>query len=104
MGTPVPSIATYSLPGSGSAAGSSASVPAMTAAAWASMTAAAAWPSASARRPARLPVKVIPASSPISRAAAANGTAAAARAVILRSPADMPCPAICSWPSRGASP
>ncbi len=74
------------------------------AAAPASITAAAARPSASARRPARLPVRVIPASSLTRRAAAANGTAAAARAVIFRSPGDMPCPATPSSSSRGASP
>jgi hypothetical protein len=74
------------------------------AAACASITAAAAWPPASARRPARLPVSVIPASSLISVAAAANGTAAAARAVIFRSPGDIVCPATPSSPSRGAKP
>ena len=90
--------------GSGPAGGSGEIFPEVIAAASASMTCAAAFPSASARRPARLPVKVIPASSPTSFAAAANGTAAAARAVIFRSPGDMPCPAIPSWASRGASP
>jgi hypothetical protein len=50
---------------------------AVIAAACAPVTRAAAWPSASARRPARLPVRMIPASSPTSFAAAANGTAAA---------------------------
>ncbi len=103
-GTPVPSMATYRMSGSGGAGGSGTSVRASTAAACASMTAAAACPSASARRPVRLPVRVIPASSLISRAAAANGTAAAARAHIFRSPADMPCPAIPRWTSRGAKP
>ncbi len=100
IGTPVPSIAIYSLSGSGPSGGSRLSLPAATAAASASMTAAAARPSASARRPARLPVRVSPASSLTRRAAAANGTAAAARAVIFRSPGDMPCPATSSWSSR----
>ena len=104
IGTPVPSIAIYSLPGSGPAGGSGMTWRAVIAAACASMLTAAAWPSASARRPARLPVSVSPASSPTSLAAAANGTAAAARAVIFRSPGDMPCPATPSCSSRGARP
>ena len=45
-----------------------------------------------------------PASSYSSVLACANGTAAAARAVIFRRPGDTPCPAIPSWVSRGASP
>ena len=62
-------------------------------------------PSASARRRARSPVSVIPASSPISFAAAVNSTAEAARAIIFRSPGDMACPATPScWCRRtGAS-
>jgi hypothetical protein len=51
-----------------------------------------------------LPVSLSPASSLISFAAAANGTSAAARAIILRSPGDMVHPATPSWASRGASP
>jgi len=94
---------TYSMSGAG-AGGSTMTWRAAIAAACASMTAAAAWPSASARRPARLPVTEIPASSLTRRAAAANGTDAAARAVIFRSPGDMACPAMASWSSRGASP
>ncbi|HUL26585.1 MAG TPA: hypothetical protein VLW44_12545 [Streptosporangiaceae bacterium] len=47
---------------------------------------------------------MIPASSPASLAAAANGSAAAARAAIFRSPGDMPCAAMPSRASRGASP
>jgi hypothetical protein len=104
IGTPVPSTATYSLSGARPAGSSGVTFAEATAAAPAAMTAAAAFPSASARRPARRPVRVIPASSPTRRAAARNGTAAAARAVIFRSPGGMPCPATPSWASRGASP
>ena len=53
------------------------------------MAALAAAPSASADRSIRLAVRAIPASSASSRAAFANGTAAAARAVIARSPGDI---------------
>lgn len=70
--------------------------------AWTACAAAA--PSAPARRPVRLPVSMIPASSPTSFAAAANGTAAAARSVILASPGDIVCPATPSSASRGAKP
>jgi hypothetical protein len=97
-------MAICSLSGSGPAGGRAASWPPAMAAACASITAAAALPSASARRPARLPVRVIPASSLIRRPAAANGTAAAARAVIFRSPGDIVCPAVPSCSSSGANP
>ena len=73
-----------------------------TACAW--IAAAAAVPSASAWRPRRLPVSVIPASSPTSPAPGANGTAAPARALILASPGDIVSPATLSSPSRGARP
>src|ERR1019366_1023090 len=53
---------------------------------------------ASALRPGRRPVSSIPASSPASLAPAVNGTAAAARAAILRSPDDIDSPAM---PSSG---
>ena len=103
IGTPVPSIATYSLSGR-PAGGSGTSVRAAIAAAWASMTAAAARPSASACRPSRLPVRVIPASAATSPAPRVNGTASAARAAILASPGDMVSPAMPSSASRGARP
>ncbi|MGH3304881.1 MAG: hypothetical protein ACRDOK_25075, partial [Streptosporangiaceae bacterium] len=69
------------------------SLRAVIAAASASMTAAAAWPSASARRRARSPVRVIPATSPASFAATANGSAAAARPVIAARSGDNGVPA-----------
>src|SRR6266581_4431129 len=100
IGTPVPSMAMYSLSGS-SAGGSGTSVRAPIAAAPASMTAAAARPSASACRPSRLPVSWIPARSATSPAPGVNGTAPAARAAILRSPGDIVCPAVPSSASRG---
>ncbi len=76
---------------------------AVIAAAWASITRAAA-PSASADQPTRLPVSVIPASSPTRAAALANGTAAAARAAIFRSSGDITWPVAPSSASRGARP
>ena len=54
--------------------------------------------------PRRLPVSVIPASSPTSPAPGVNGTAAAARALIFASPGDIVSPATPSSPSRGAKP
>src|SRR5258707_920980 len=68
--------------GSGAAGGSGTTCLAAIAAACASITRAAAAPSASARRPARLPVSVIPASSPTRRAAGVDGTPAAAPSFI----------------------
>jgi hypothetical protein len=103
-GTPVPSTQMYSMSGSVPAGAIGMTWRAVIAAASASMTRAAAWPSASARRRARSPVSVIPASSPASAAAAANGRAAAARSVILASPGDMVSPATPSSASRGANP
>jgi hypothetical protein len=55
-----------------------------------------------ARGPTRRSLAFLPARG--KTRAAANGTAAAARAHIFRSPGDMPCPAICSRASRGAKP
>src|ERR1035441_344446 len=69
-----------------------------------SIAAAAAAPSASAWQPRRLPVSLIPASSPTSPAPGGNGTAAAARALILASPGDIVSPATPSSASRGAKP
>ena len=77
---------------------------AVIAAACASIAAAAAVPSASAWRPRRLPVSLIPASSPTRAAPGVNGTAAAARALILASPGDIVAPATPSSASRGARP
>ena len=94
----------YSMSGSGPVGGSGIRVRAAIAAASASITEAAAAPSASARRPRRLPVSVIPASSPTRAAPGVNGTAAAARSLILASPGDIVCPATPSSPSRGARP
>ena len=80
------------MPGGGPAGGRGMTWRAAIAAAPASILAAAARPSASARRRARSAVSLIPASSPTSFAAAVNGTAAAARSVILASPGDIVCP------------
>ncbi|MGO8885161.1 MAG: hypothetical protein ACLQI7_15930 [Streptosporangiaceae bacterium] len=74
------------------------------AAACCSIAAAAAAPSASAWRPSRRPVSAIPASSPTRPAPGMNGTAAAARALILASPGDIVAPATPSPASRGARP
>ena len=79
-----------------SAGGSGTSLRAAIAAARALITLAAA--AASALPPGRRPVSSIPASSPASPAPAVNGTAAAARAAILRSPDDIDSPAM---PSSG---
>ncbi len=89
--------------GSG-AGGSGTSVRAVIAAACPAIAAAAAVPSASAWRPRRRPVSVIPASSPTRPAPGVNGTAAAARALILASPGDIVSPATPSSRSRGARP
>jgi len=104
IGTPVPSIAIYSLSGSGPGGGRGTRVRAVIAAAWAWIAAAAAMPPASAWRPGRLPVSSIPASSPARPAPGANGTAAPARALILASPGDIVWPATPSPASLGARP
>ncbi len=74
------------------------------AAACSSIAAAAVAPSASAWRPRRRPVSLIPASSPASPAPGVNGTAAAARALIFASPGDIVSPATPSSASLGAKP
>jgi hypothetical protein len=84
-GTPVPPIAAYSLPGSGDG-GNGTSVRAVIMAARSRTAAAAAVPLASAARPARLTVRRTPARFSSSRAAFANGPAAAARSFNARSP------------------
>ena len=70
----------------------------------AAMRPAAAVPSFSAPRSIRLAGNRIPASSANRSATVANGTAAAARAVILRSPGDSDTPAAPSSSSRGTTP
>jgi hypothetical protein len=65
---------------------------------------AAAAPLASAARSTRLTVSRIPASSPIRRAAPANGPAAAARSFIAASPGDIDIPVTPSSASLGARP
>jgi hypothetical protein len=79
-------------------------VPAVIAAARAPMTAAAAAPSASACRSIRRALTWIPARSASSPLPLANGSAAAARAVIFASPRDIVSPASPSSVSLGASP
>ena len=71
---------------------------------WAAMSAAAAVPSASADRSIRLVVRPMPASSDSRLVALANGTAAAARAVILASPGDIEARSTPSSASRGTTP
>ena len=68
------------------------------------MRAAATVPSCSALRSIRLVGNRIPASSANRSAAVANGVAAAARAVILRSPGDSDAPVTPSSSSRGTMP
>jgi hypothetical protein len=68
------------------------------------MAALAVLPSASADRSIRLAVSWTPASSASSPAALANGTAAAARAAIARSPGDKEAPVTASSPSLGTTP
>jgi hypothetical protein len=102
-GTPVPSMAAYSLSGSG-AGGSGTSVRALIAAARSRAAAAAAAPLASADRSTRLAVRCTPAMVCSIADAFANGPSAAARSVIAASPGDMDCPATPSSASRGARP
>ena len=102
-GTPVPSIAAYSLSGSGDG-GSGTSFRAVISAARSRTAAAAAVPLASAARSTRLTVSRTPARSSSSRAAFANGPAAAAWSFIAGRPGDMDAPATPSSASRGASP
>jgi len=93
MGTPVPSMAAYSLSGSGEGGSGTSLRAAMSAA-----------PPDSAARSTRLTVSRTPASSSSSRAAPANGPAAAARAFIAARPGDIDVPAMASSASRGARP
>ena len=90
--------------GSGAGGGRGTTCREPIASACAAMAAAAAAPSASADRSIRLVVKVIPASSASRRPALANGTAAAARAVIARSPGDIEARPAPSSASLGAIP
>ncbi len=102
-GTPVPSIAAYSLSGSGDG-GSGTSLRAVIALARLRSAAAFAAPLASADLSTRLTVNCTPARSASSPAALANGPSAAARSVIAASPGDIDCPATPSSASRGARP
>ena len=102
-GTPVPSIAAYSLSGSGNG-GSGTSFLAVTSDARSRTVAAAAAPLPSAALSTRLTVSRTPARTSSSRAAFANGPAAAASSFIARSPGDMDAPATPSPASRGANP
>jgi hypothetical protein len=79
--------------GTGCGGGSGTTRRELIASARAAIAAVAAVPVASADRSTRLTVSSIPASSPSRPAALANGTVAAARAVILASPGD-----IDAWP------
>jgi hypothetical protein len=99
----VPSIAAYSLSGSGDG-GSGTSLRAVISAALSRTAAACAAPLASAALSTRLALRCTPARPASSRAAAANGPAAAAWSFIARSPGDMDVPATPSSASRGASP
>jgi hypothetical protein len=103
MGTPVPSMTAYSLPGSGDGGSGTSLRPAMSAAR-SRVAAACAVPLASAARSTRLTVSRTPARSSSSPAAPANGPAAAARSVIAASPGDKDIPATPSSASRGARP
>lgn len=85
-------------------AGSTATLPRVTAADSAVSRSATAAPSVSAERSIRLADNRIPASSASRSAAAANGCAAAARAVIERRPGDSDAPATPRSSSRGAIP
>ena len=102
-GTPVPSIAAYSLSGSGDG-GSGTSLRAVIAAARSRSAAALAAPLASADLSTRLTVSCTPARSASSPAALANGPAAAARSFIAASPGDIDAPATPSSASLGARP
>ena len=102
-GTPVPSIAAYSLSGSGDG-GSGMSWRAVIALARSRTAAAAVVPLASAARSTRLAVRRTPARFSSSRAAFANGPAAAAWSFIARRPGDIAWPATPSSASLGASP
>jgi hypothetical protein len=79
-------------------------VRAVIAAARASIAVAAACPSASAVRATALAFTSRPARSASRRPAGANGTAAPARSIIVRSPGVRQVPATPNWPSRGAVP
>ena len=103
MGTPVPSMAAYSLSGSGDG-GSGTSLRAVMSAARSRPAAALAAPLASAALSTRLTVRRTPARSSSSPAAFANGPAAAARSLIAVSPGDRDAPSTSSSASRGAKP
>jgi len=103
IGTPVPSIATYSMSGNG-VGGSGTRVRVRIASARAVMAAAAARPSVSAVRWTALAFTSRPARSASSRPAGVNGTAAPARSIIRRSPGVSDVPATPSCSSRGAVP
>jgi hypothetical protein len=102
-GTPVPSIAAYSLSGTGDG-GSGISFRPVISPARARTASAAAVPLASAARSTRLTVRRTPARTSSSRAAFANGPAAAAWSFIARSPGDMDASSTPSSASLGASP
>ena len=103
MGTPVPSMAAQSLPGSGDGGRGTTFREAMSRAR-SRPAAASAVPLASAARSTRLAVSRTPASFSSSRAAPANGPAAAARSFIAARPGDIDVPATPSSSSRGARP
>jgi len=102
-GTPVPSIAAYSLSGSGDG-GSGTSLRAVIALARPRSAAALAVPLASADLSTRLAVRRTPARSSSSPAAFANGPLAATRSVIAASPGDIVSPATPISASLGARP
>ena len=102
-GTPVPSIAAYSLPGSGDG-GSGTSLRVVIALARLRSAAAFAAPLASADLSTRLAVRCTPARSASSPAAFANGPAAATLSFIAASPWDMDVPATPSPASLGGRP
>jgi hypothetical protein len=103
MGTPVPSMAAYSLSGTGDG-GSGTTFREVISPERSRTAAACAAPLASAARSTRLTPSRTPARSSSSPAAFANGTAAAARSFIAASPGDIDVPATPSPASRGASP
>ena len=102
-GTPVPSMAAYSLSGSGDG-GSGTSLRAVISAARSRSAAALTVPLASAALSTRLTVRYTPARSSSSPDALANGPAAAARSFIAASPGDIDTPAMPSSASLGARP
>src|SRR5262249_45611066 len=100
-GAPVPSAAMYSMSGRGSGGGRGTTLREQIASACLPIAWAAATPAASADRSVRLTVSSTPASSASRPAAVANGTAAAARAVIFCSPGDSEACSMPSSPSGG---